>query len=115
MQVRLSLDDFGTGYSSLSYLRRISFDKLKIDQSFVRDLPNETSGTAIVRAMVDLATSLGMTVTAEGVETDAQWQCLLQQGCHEFQGFLFGKPVPADEAFVLAAQQGMLPAHHQAA
>ncbi|GJD48886.1 hypothetical protein OPKNFCMD_1612 [Methylobacterium crusticola] len=103
MRLRLSLDDFGTGYSSLSYLRRASFDKIKIDQSFVRDLPCETSNLAIIRAIVDMATSLGMTIIAEGVETEAQRVCLLQQGCHQFQGYLFSKPLPAEEAAALIA------------
>jgi EAL domain-containing protein (putative c-di-GMP-specific phosphodiesterase class I) len=105
MKVRLSLDDFGTGYSSLSYLRRSSFDKLKIDQCFVRELPHETADLAIVRSIVELATTLGMTVAAEGVETDAQRTCLQQQGCHQFQGYLFSKPVPAEEVVALATSQ----------
>ncbi|GBU20004.1 MULTISPECIES: EAL domain-containing protein [unclassified Methylobacterium] len=114
MRVRLSLDDFGTGYSSLSYLRRIAFDKIKIDQSFVRDLPHERSGAAIVRAIVDLATGLDMTITAEGVETEAQRLCLLHQGCHEFQGYLFSKPVPALEAGILAAKRDLPERPHAA-
>ncbi|MFJ7438986.1 putative bifunctional diguanylate cyclase/phosphodiesterase [Methylorubrum thiocyanatum] len=105
--VRLSLDDFGTGYSSLSYLRRLAFDKIKIDQSFVRDLPHEQSGAAIVRAIIDLATSLKMTVIAEGVETEAQRRCLLSLGCHALQGYLFSRPVPADEANALVTGQGL--------
>ncbi|WP_246695891.1 putative bifunctional diguanylate cyclase/phosphodiesterase [Methylorubrum populi] len=105
--VRLSLDDFGTGYSSLSYLRRLAFDKIKIDQSFVRDLPQEQSGAAIVRAIIDLATSLKMTVIAEGVETEAQRRCLLSLGCHALQGYLFSRPVPADEADALVTGQGL--------
>ncbi|CAO4142211.1 Diguanylate cyclase/phosphodiesterase (GGDEF & EAL domains) with PAS/PAC sensor(S) [Methylorubrum thiocyanatum] len=105
--VRLSLDDFGTGYSSLSYLRRLAFDKIKIDQSFVRDLPHEQSGAAIVRAIIDLATSLKMTVIAEGVETEAQRRCLLSLGCHALQGYLFSRPVPADEANTLVTGQGL--------
>src|SRR5579872_62635 len=104
MQVRLSLDDFGTGYSSLSYLRRIAFDKLKIDQSFVRDLPHQEKDVAIVRAIVDLANSLGMKVAAEGVETEAQRACLLQQGCQQFQGYLFSKPLPSEEAKAFATK-----------
>lgn len=115
MNVRLSLDDFGTGYSSLSYLRRIAFDKVKIDQSFVRDLPHEKSGAAIVKAIVDLAISLNMTITAEGVETEAQRACLMHQGCHEFQGYLFSKPMPAEEANVLAARRSVLPIRPRAA
>jgi diguanylate cyclase (GGDEF)-like protein len=103
MKVRLSLDDFGTGYSSLSYLRRSSFDKLKIDQCFVRELPHEKADLAIVRAIVELATTLGMKVAAEGVETEAQRACLQQQGCHQFQGYLFSKPVPAQEVAAFAA------------
>jgi diguanylate cyclase (GGDEF)-like protein len=105
--VRLSVDDFGTGYSSLSYLRRLAFDKIKIDQCFVRDLPHEQSGAAIVRAIIDLATSLKMTVIAEGVETEAQRRCLLSLGCHEFQGYLFSRPVPAEEATALASRQDL--------
>lgn len=105
--VRLSLDDFGTGYSSLSYLRRLAFDKIKIDQSFVRDLPHEQGSAAIVRAIIDLATSLNMTVVAEGVETEAQRRCLLSLGCHELQGYLFSRPVPAEEAGSLTNRQGL--------
>ncbi|GJD98599.1 hypothetical protein GMJLKIPL_0510 [Methylobacterium isbiliense] len=115
MRVRLSLDDFGTGYSSLSYLRRIAFDKVKIDRSFVRDLPQERSDVAIVRAIVDLATSLGMTATAEGVEDEAQRQCLIQQGCHQLQGYLFSRPVPAAEALALARLPGPLATRSRAA
>nr|WP_049961935.1 EAL domain-containing protein [Methylobacterium sp. B34] len=115
MGVRLSLDDFGTGYSSLSYLRRIAFDKIKIDQSFVRDLPQERSAAAIVNAIIDMATSLDMTITAEGVETDAQRACLLEQGCHEFQVYLFSKPLPAEQAAALARSGQLLPAAFQAA
>jgi diguanylate cyclase (GGDEF)-like protein len=107
MGVSLSLDDFGTGYSSLSYLRRLAFNKIKIDQSFVKDLPHEQSGAAIVRAIIDLATSLKMTVIAEGVETEAQRRCLLNLGCHELQGYLFSRPVPAKEAEALASRQGL--------
>jgi len=105
--VRLSLDDFGTGYSSLSYLRRGSFDKLKIDQCFVRELPHEQGDLAIVRAIVELASALGMTVAAEGVETEGQRACLLQQGCHQFQGYLFSKPVSADQVLTLAADDAL--------
>jgi diguanylate cyclase (GGDEF)-like protein/PAS domain S-box-containing protein len=100
--VRLSLDDFGTGYSSLSYLRRGTFDKIKIDSTFVRGLPHEASDVAIVRAIVDIASTLGMTVTAEGVETNEQSFLLRQFGCHQLQGYLFSKPLSADAAIVYA-------------
>ena len=100
--VRLSLDDFGTGYSSLSYLRRGVFDKIKIDSSFVRGLPHEASDVAIVRAIVDIASTLGMPVTAEGVETEEQSRILRQFGCHQLQGYLFSKPLSADMAVVYA-------------
>jgi diguanylate cyclase (GGDEF)-like protein len=110
MRVRLSLDDFGTGYSSLSYLRRISFDKLKIDQCFVRELPHEQGDLAIVRSIVELASTLGMIVAAEGVETEAQRACLQQNGCHQFQGYLFSKPVPADAVAALATHETLAPA-----
>ena len=91
------MDDFGTGYSSLSYLRRFPFDKIKIDQSFVRDLPHSRDAAAIVRAITSLGHSLGMATTAEGVETQAQLARLSAEGCTEVQGYLFSRPVPANE------------------
>jgi diguanylate cyclase (GGDEF)-like protein len=95
--VRISMDDFGTGYSSIGYLRSFPFDKIKIDQSFVRDLLVDERSLAIVRAIAGLGVSFGMTTTAEGVETEAQMQCLNLEGCIEVQGYLYSKPVPADE------------------
>ena len=90
--VRLALDDFGTGYSSLSYLRQFPVDKLKIDRSFIIDLPTSDMDVSIVRTIVELGRHLGMTTIAEGVETIAQRDCLRRIGCQEFQGYLFGKP-----------------------
>ena len=113
--VRLSLDDFGTGYSSLSYLRRVAFDKIKIDQAFVRDLPHQASDLAIVRSVVQIAATLGMTVTAEGVETEAQRVCLLQNGCDELQGYLFSKPLSETEAARFLAEHKRGGAHNRAA
>ncbi|MCW5697741.1 MAG: EAL domain-containing protein [Bauldia sp.] len=92
--VRISMDDFGTGYSSLSYLRSFPFDKIKIDQSFTRDLPSNPDSAAIVRAVAGLGNSLGMTTTAEGVETVEQLRVLRAEGYTEVQGFLFSRPVP---------------------
>jgi diguanylate cyclase (GGDEF)-like protein/PAS domain S-box-containing protein len=96
--VGLSLDDFGVGYSSLSYLRRKAFNKIKVDSAFVRDLPNERGDVAIIRAIVNIASALGMTVTAEGVETEEQCLLLRQFGCHQLQGYLFSKPVSTEKA-----------------
>jgi diguanylate cyclase (GGDEF)-like protein/PAS domain S-box-containing protein len=95
--VRISLDDFGTGYSSLSYLRSFPFDKIKIDRSFVSELATREDSMAIVRAVTGLGKSLGIVTTAEGVETDAQFELLRREGCTQAQGYLFSKPRPVAE------------------
>jgi predicted signal transduction protein with EAL and GGDEF domain len=95
--VHFAMDDFGTGYSSLSYLRRFPFDRIKIDQTFVRDLGEQADSMAIVRAVSALGNDLGMSITAEGVETWQQLWALQQAGCTEVQGYLFSRPVPGDK------------------
>ena len=103
--VGISMDDFGTGYSSLSYLRSFPFDKIKIDRSFVHDLASNAEGQAIVHAILSLGSSLGITITAEGVETDAELACLQAAGCHEGQGYLFSKAQPQAEILKLLAKE----------
>lgn len=104
--VRVAMDDFGTGYSSLSYLRRFPFDKIKIDQSFVRGLGEDADAAAIVSAVVGLGRSLGMAVNAEGVETPGQLAALQAIGCDEVQGYFFSSPRPAKEIAEMLHRHG---------
>ena len=95
--VRIALDDFGTGYSSLAYLRTFPIDCIKIDRAFVHDLGRQDRQAAIVPAIVAIARSLDAVVVAEGVESEAQRQALVTMGCRAMQGYLFSRPLPADE------------------
>jgi EAL domain-containing protein (putative c-di-GMP-specific phosphodiesterase class I) len=103
--VTLSIDDFGTGYSSLSYLRRLPVEKLKIDQSFVRGLPQSQDDAIIARAIIELGHALGHTVIAEGIESEEQLAYLSDYGCDEGQGYLFGRPMPAEAFKVLLERE----------
>ena len=112
--VRLALDDFGTGYSSLGYLKKAPFDKIKIDQSFVRGAASKTSrNSAIIRAIVTLADSLQMETCAEGVETHDDLHLIRDLGCSHIQGFIFGKPVQGEVARELAAKATVIPEGYQ--
>jgi diguanylate cyclase (GGDEF)-like protein/PAS domain S-box-containing protein len=95
--IRIAMDDFGTGYSSLTYLQSFPFDKIKIDRSFVKNITENSSSLNIVRAVAALANGMGMTATAEGVETAEQLHSIASEGCTEMQGFLFSRPLPAAE------------------
>jgi predicted signal transduction protein with EAL and GGDEF domain len=104
--VRISMDDFGTGYSSLSYLRAFPFDKIKIDQSFVRDLSASGEGAPIIRAVAGLGDGLGMVTNAEGVETAEQLEILREEGYGEAQGYLFSEPRPTEDVPAILARFG---------
>jgi diguanylate cyclase (GGDEF)-like protein len=103
--IKFALDDFGTGYSSLGHLRNFPIDLLKINRSFIHDLPDDADNEAIVTTIISLANSLNLTVVAKGVETDAQVSFLRRQGCHQAQGFLFSRPLPPGEFLSLVLEQ----------
>jgi len=98
-----SIDDFGTGYSSLSYLKRLPLEQLKVDSAFVRDILQDATSVAIAQAVISLGKAMGLTVIAEGVETEDQRDCLASLGCHAYQGYLISKPVGVEEFEILAA------------
>jgi len=104
--ISIALDDFGTGYSALGYLRKFPLDKIKIDRSFITDMATRSDQVAIIQGVLSIARALGMTVTAEGVETVVQRDFLKALGCDSAQGFLFGKPVPFEQALeILGARE----------
>jgi diguanylate cyclase (GGDEF)-like protein/PAS domain S-box-containing protein len=105
--VSFSLDDFGTGYSSLSCLKRLPLDELKIDLSFVRDLVTDSSSSAIIKTILALSQTMGLSTIAEGVETEAQRDILARLGCHAYQGYLFGQPLPLAEFEKLCSSWGL--------
>jgi EAL domain-containing protein (putative c-di-GMP-specific phosphodiesterase class I) len=114
--IRIALDDFGIGYSSLSYLRSFPFDKIKIDRSFINGLSDGSAkAVAIVRAMTQMGLSLGMSTTAEGVETAAQLDVVRAEGCTEVQGYLYSPPRPGYEIAKMIALEAATDAHESVA
>ena len=97
--VRLTIDDFGTGYSSMALIKQFPIDAIKVDRSFVRNLPADANDCAITNAVIALGKALDLTVVAEGVETKAQERFLREQGCNEIQGYLFAKPLPGKSSW----------------
>jgi EAL domain-containing protein (putative c-di-GMP-specific phosphodiesterase class I) len=97
MDVRIAIDDFGTGYSSLAYLKRFNTDAIKIDRSFIKDLPNNLKAAVSVKAIIDMAKSLGLITIAVGVETKEQYEFLRAAGCNQIQGYYFCHPLPLKE------------------
>lgn len=102
--VKLSIDDFGTGYSSLSYLKQFPIDKLKIDQSFIRQIESNKDDKAIVSTVIDLGNNLGLTLIAEGVEELSHLEVLADLGCQEIQGYYFSRPLPSDKLQIFLAE-----------
>jgi len=105
--VQFSLDDFGTGYSSLSYLRELPINEVKIDRSFVESLLMDEEGYAMVRSILHMANSLNLSVVAEGIERDEQWQTLKALGCKAFQGYLFSRPKSLQDTRDAIQQRGL--------
>jgi EAL domain-containing protein (putative c-di-GMP-specific phosphodiesterase class I) len=106
--VSVSIDDFGTGYSSLAYVKKFPVDRIKIDQSFVRNMATDPNDAAIVRAIVNLGHSLGIDVIAEGVDSPEQVDMLRAEGCEEAQGYLFARPCPAEDFIALVRADAIM-------